>query len=84
MLCYYACFKIGAIVVPLNIRFDAELLRYALTHSGARVLISEPELFARIEEIRPSLPEVEQYYLTTGHAEFDGVRAFADLLKATI
>ena len=28
VLCYYACFKIGAIAVPLNIRFDAELLSY--------------------------------------------------------
>jgi long-chain acyl-CoA synthetase len=83
VLSYYACFKIGAVAVPLNIRFDAELLSYALNHSDARVLISEPELFARIEKIRPSLPGVELYYLTSGHAEFDGVSAFADLLNAT-
>src|ERR1700732_3999358 len=83
VLCYYACFKIGAIAVPLNIRFHTELLKYGLTHSGARILISEPELFARIEKIRSSLPEVEQYYLTSGHSEFGGVRPFADLLKAT-
>jgi long-chain acyl-CoA synthetase len=84
VLCYYACFKIGAIVVPLNIRFDAELLSYALDHSGARMLISEPELFTRLERIRQSLHGVEQYYLTTAHAEFDGVRAFRDLLKTTL
>lgn len=84
VLCYYACFKIGAIAVPLNIRLNAELLGYALTHSGARILISEPELFARIEKIRPSLSGVERYFLTSAHAEFDGVRAFADLLQATI
>jgi len=84
VLCYYACFKIGAIAVPLNVRFDAELLGYALTHSGARIVISEPELFSRIQEIRPSLQGVEQYYLTTAHAEFDGVRAFTDLLKGAI
>ncbi len=83
VLCYYACFKIGAIAVPLNLRFQTELLKYGLTHSGARVLISEPELFARIEKIRPSLPEVEQYYLTSGHSEFGGVKPFADLLEAT-
>jgi long-chain acyl-CoA synthetase len=83
VLCYYACFKIGAIAVPLNIRFNAELLGYALTHSGARILVSEPELLARMERIRPSLRQVEQYYLTSDHAEFDGVRAFTDLLKAT-
>src|ERR1700758_3380120 len=52
VLCYYACFKIGAIAVPLNIRFQPELLKYCLTRSGARVLISEPELSSRIEKIR--------------------------------
>ncbi len=83
VLCYYACFKIGAIAVPLNIRFQAALLKYGLTHSGARVLISEPELFAKIEEIRPSLAGVEQYYLTCRASEVGGVRPFDELLKAS-
>jgi long-chain acyl-CoA synthetase len=84
VLCYYACFKLGAIAVPLNIRFSPELLKYVINHSGARVLISEPELFAQIETIRPSLPEVEQYYLTSGESGFAGVAAFAGLLEGTL
>jgi long-chain acyl-CoA synthetase len=83
VLCYYACFKIGAIAVPLNVRFHAELLKYGLTHSGARVLISEPKLFAKIEKIRPSLTGVEQYYLTSRQSECGGVRPFDELLSAT-
>ena len=83
VLCYYACFKIGAIAVPLNIRFQAELLQYALTHSGTRLLISEPELFEKIEKVRPSLPGVEQYYLTSRSSEFGGVRPFDELLELT-
>jgi acyl-CoA synthetase (AMP-forming)/AMP-acid ligase II len=81
VLCYYACFKIGAVAVPLNIRFGPELLKYGLTHSGARVLISEPKLFDRIEEFRSSLPDVEQYYLTSGSLEHPGVGSFAELLQ---
>src|SRR5215469_3111014 len=73
VLCYYACFKIGAIAVPLNVRFSAELLQYAISHSGARVLISEPNLYTQIAKIRASLPEVKQYYLTSRHLEFEGV-----------
>lgn len=84
VLCYYACFKIGAIVVPLNIRFHTELMKYGLTHSGARVLISEPGLFAGIEKIRSWLPDIEHYYLTSGHSEFGEVQPFADLLKGTM
>ncbi len=83
VLCYYACFKIGAIAVPLNILFQSELLKYGLSHSGARVLISEPGLFAKIEEIRSSLAAVEQYYLTSLSPEFGDVRPFAELLDAT-
>src|SRR6202035_1995307 len=79
VLCYYACFKIGAIAVPLNILFPSELLKYGLSHSGARVLISEPGLFAKIEEIRSSLAAVEQYYLTSPSPEFGDVWPFGEL-----
>jgi long-chain acyl-CoA synthetase len=82
VLCYYACFKIGAIAVPLNIRFPAELLQYAINHSGARFLVSEPNLFSEIDKIRSSLPEVKQYYLTSRSVEFEGVRPFQELLQA--
>jgi long-chain acyl-CoA synthetase len=82
--CYYACFKTGAIAVPLNVRFRPELLQHAINHSGARVLISEPELFAQIEKIRPSLPGVDQYYLTSRHSEFQNVSPFDELIKAPL
>jgi long-chain acyl-CoA synthetase len=84
VLSYYACFKIGAIAVPLNLRFQSELLKYALTHSGARVLISEPELFEKIEKIRPTLARIEQYYLTSHSSEFSGVLPFEGLLEGTL
>ena len=83
VLCYYACFEIGAIAVPLNVRFSAELLQYAINHSGARVLISEPNVYSQIAKIRSSLPEVKQCYLTSRHLEFEGVRPFAELLATT-
>src|SRR3984893_6449262 len=83
VLSYYACFKITAITVPLNIRFDIELLKYSLNHSGARVLISAPELFEKIEKVRSSLPGIEQYYITSRHSDFVGVTPFDELLKAT-
>src|SRR5215472_11710211 len=85
VLCYYACFKIGAIAVPLNVRFGPELLKYVINHSGARVLVSEPELFAQIEKIRSSsLPGIDQYYLTSRHWEFTGAGSFDELLKGPV
>jgi acyl-coenzyme A synthetase/AMP-(fatty) acid ligase len=44
---------------------------------------SRRRLFARIRELRHSLPGVELYYLTAGHAQFQGVSPFDDLLTAT-
>ncbi|MBV8584731.1 MAG: acyl--CoA ligase [Verrucomicrobia bacterium] len=76
--CYFACFRIGAIAVPLNIRFGSELLRYVVGHCEAKALISEPELFVRLG--RDSLGTVEQYYLLSGHSDFAGVQSFAELL----
>jgi long-chain acyl-CoA synthetase len=81
VLCYYACFKIGAVAVPLNVRFPAELLQYAIKHSDARLLISEPVLFSQIEPIRPALPDVKQYYLTSRSYEFPEAKPFDELLS---
>jgi long-chain acyl-CoA synthetase len=81
VLCYYASFKIGAIAVPLNLRFQSDLLRHVIEHSGARVLVSEPELFGRIDSIRSSLPGVEHYYLTSDYSQFQEVRPFDELLR---
>jgi long-chain acyl-CoA synthetase len=80
VLCYYACFRVGAIAVPLNIRFNPELLQHVINHSGARILISEPDLFTRIRKINPRPPGVESYYLTSRHS-FEDAGAFDDLLS---
>jgi long-chain acyl-CoA synthetase len=83
VLCYYACFQIGAVAVPLNVRFPAELLQYAINHSGARLLISEPELFSHIDSIRPALHDVKQYYLASRSHEFPEAKPFDELLSGT-
>ena len=44
--------------------------------------MSETELFTQIERIRTSLPGVDQYYLISGHSEFQNVGSFDDLLTA--
>ena len=36
VFCYYACFKIGAVAVPLNNRLKAQELEYIINHSGAK------------------------------------------------
>lgn len=68
--------------MPLNIRFQPEMIKYVLNHNQAHILISEPRLLANIKNPRSFLPNVEQYYLTHEHTDFDGVMSFQDLLNS--
>ncbi|MFH7028825.1 MAG: AMP-binding protein [Heteroscytonema crispum UTEX LB 1556] len=45
VFCYYACFKIGAIAVPLNTRLKAPEIEYILNHCQAKICISQTDLF---------------------------------------
>src|SRR5512132_1646161 len=81
LLCYYACFILGAIAVPLNIRLPPELTAYVLDHSEARVLISEPQLFAGIAPIRSERRHLETVYMVGGSTVAGG-EDFGALLGA--
>jgi long-chain acyl-CoA synthetase len=48
----YAAVRLGAIVVPLNIREQKPELAYVLGHCGANLIVHEPELAERL----PALP----------------------------
>ncbi|MFM7299415.1 MAG: AMP-binding protein, partial [Planctomycetota bacterium] len=41
---YFACARLGAVLVPLNFRLSAEELAFILADSGATVLLASPEL----------------------------------------
>lgn len=42
---YFACFRIGAIAVPINTRYTTPEVVYALTQSGSKILIVSSELY---------------------------------------
>lgn len=63
VVAYYACFKLGAISVPVNNRFARPELEYALNHSACRVCISQADLFANLAPIRSALATVEHFFL---------------------
>jgi long-chain acyl-CoA synthetase len=77
---YYACFKIGAVAVPLNFRLQAPEVEYILNHCGARFLLGQEDLFQPVQSVRANLPCVEQCFLTGDAAAFPGVRPFTELL----
>lgn len=66
---YFACFKTGAITVPLNYRYRQEEARYALEHSGATTLIVHQSLAGEVIGLPLETMGVTRRYLAAGTAE---------------
>src|SRR6516165_3389972 len=64
VLGYFACFKLGAIAVPMNYRYRQAEARYALEHSGATSLIVHQSLAAEVAGLPLSTMGVSRRYLT--------------------
>ena len=75
---YYACFKIGAIAVPLNIRFAPPELAYCLGHCEAKLLLGQDQLCRAVTPLLPQLPNLSSVYVA-GEA-LDDALSFETLL----
>ena len=80
---YQACFRTGAIAVPLNTRMKGPELQYVLNHSGARLYLGQPGLFAEIDPVRSGVQAVESYFLSGDIPGASGVSRLADLSGAS-
>ena len=53
--------RIGAILVPLNIRLSSREIAYILNHSGAKVLIFDSEFADTVRGLKQDVPSVTTY-----------------------
>jgi acetyl-CoA synthetase len=72
--CYFTAFgtlKLGAVIGPLFSAFGPDAVKDRLEDSGAKVLVTSPELWAKVKDIRAELPKLEHVLLVTrrGSAE---------------
>ena len=81
VFCYFACFKIGAVAVPLNTRFQVAELVYAINHSGAKILIGQPDLIAPLTTERPEMPGLERIFVANG--SLLGTDSYSTLIQDT-
>jgi len=79
VFCYFACFKVGAVAVPLNTRFQAAESVYALNHSGSKILIGQPGLLAPLRPVRGELTSVGRIFVTGDG--LPGMEAFSTLMS---
>jgi acyl-CoA synthetase (AMP-forming)/AMP-acid ligase II len=79
VLSYLACFKLGAVSVPLNYRYRQPEAQYALEHSGSATLIVHASLVGEVEKLPLVAMGVARRYLT-GQGTRPDFAAFDELL----
>jgi long-chain acyl-CoA synthetase len=82
VIAYYACFKLGAICVPINNRFAAPEIEYAINHAACRICISQSNLYTSIAPIRSRLKSLEHVFLVDCAADLSE-NSFAQLLNCS-
>ncbi len=60
---YYGVVKMGACLLPLNIRLNPEDLEYICNDAEPRVLFIDPDLIGKIEPIVDKIASVKHYFL---------------------
>ncbi len=77
--CYFGVFKLGAIAVPLNDRYQAEEVRYGIEHCGATILVVHEELMDRIKDLPLAEIGIKRAFVFGGKVALP-FRSFEELL----
>lgn len=65
-IAHIAAYKSGGIAIPLFTLFGTDALKYRLTDSGARFLVTDAANLEKIQEIRKELPDLKAVFVTNG------------------
>ncbi len=63
---YFGILRTGAVVVPLNFRFDANTIKACIELSEAKVVFYGSEFIERIDSIKESLGSIVETFIFTG------------------
>lgn len=75
-----AVLKLGAVVLPLFTLFGEDALRYRLSDSGARAVVTDPANLDRVMALRPDLPGLATV-ISTGAPARAPVLSLPDLIE---
>ncbi|WP_209123452.1 class I adenylate-forming enzyme family protein [Alkalihalobacillus sp. BA299] len=73
-LMVFACVKLGAIMVPVNVKLSVDEIAYILGHSEVKVIVSEDKFISKIEKIKEvditTIPKDENIFVVDGENTF--------------
>lgn len=78
---HLAAYKLGAIVATISQLYGPDTLKHILADSGARVIVTQDEVWARMRPIRHEFPELE-CCIVVGECAADELR-FEDCCRST-
>src|SRR5262249_61532466 len=58
---FYAVPQLGAVLVPINYRLNADDFAYIIDHSGSRVVCAHSDYLEMVDSIRDRIPGVEHF-----------------------
>ena len=79
---YYGVVLAGAIVMPMNVRLTPAELIQILNHSGAAMLLYEPDFAPLVDQFRSYCPALTKYVLLNG--EYEAMLAAAEPKRVDI
>ena len=78
-LTHLACWKLGAISLPLSVLFGPDALRYRLRDSGANVVVADESVLDTVRDVRDDCPELEHVVAVDEDERSDGVAHFEEM-----
>jgi acetyl-CoA synthetase len=76
LVAHNACWKIGAVSMPLTTQFGTSALGYRLRNSGAKALVFDESVRDTIEEVRDDCEDLDHLIQVDGNDGDDGVHSF--------
>jgi acyl-CoA synthetase (AMP-forming)/AMP-acid ligase II len=76
----YACFRIGAIACPTNLRFKTAELREIFQRLQPALYLGEEQLYSHVETIEPEILAAEKRFVTGPSGAYKGAMPWSALL----
>ncbi|MCJ7687685.1 MAG: long-chain-fatty-acid--CoA ligase [Desulfobacteraceae bacterium] len=80
LIAFFGIFKLGAVVVPINVRLAAPEMKWIIEHSDATSLIYSKDFETLALELRPGFKKIE-HYLLIGEDPPENTLCFKDVLE---